>query len=300
MSAGRAIGLVLGVAADAVAGDRKHGAVGDGPARDLRSMAAVSGVAVLAGVLIDPPGNKHTALRVVGTALTTWGALGGSALATRGTALARELETEDLDAARQTLATLDPRRTDTLDRVGLTRASVEAVAENTSSMVVAPLLLGAVAGAPGLLAHRLVKSLKRAMTRRPAGRRALAVAVDRCEELLDLVPTRYAAALTVLAAPVVGGSAREAWLAWRRDASAHPSPNAGRVEAAFAGALEIRLGGRAVYPDRVQELPVLGAGRNPDAGHVTRAVELSRLVGWLSGLSSAVLAVAVARRRRDR
>lgn len=300
VGAGRAIGLMLGVAADAVAGDGKHRGSSPDQSRDLRELATVSGVAVLAGVLIDPLGKDNTALRVVGTALTTWGALGGAALATRGTALARELETEDLAAARQTLAGLDPRDTTSLDRVGLTRASVESVAENTSTLMVAPLLLGAVAGAPGLLAHRLIKSIKGRLARRPAGNRVLATAVDRCDELIDLLPTRFTAVLTVAAAPVVGGSARGAWTAWRRDASAHPSPNAGRVEAAFAGALEIRLGGRIVYPGRVQELPVLGAGRNPDAGHVTRAVELSRLVGWLGGVSSAVLAVGFGALRRRR
>jgi adenosylcobinamide-phosphate synthase len=96
--------------------------------------------------------------------------------------------------------------------------------------------------------------------------------------------------LTVAAAPVVGGSAQGAWHAWRRDAAAHPSPNAGRVEAAFAGALEIRLGGRTVYPHGVEERPVLGDGRNPDAGHVTRAVELSRVVGLLAAGVAAALA----------
>ncbi|NBH01914.1 cobalamin biosynthesis protein, partial [Amycolatopsis sp. SID8362] len=79
-----------------------------------------------------------------------------------------------------------------------------------------------------------------------------------------------------------------------------PSPNAGRVEAAFAGALEIRVGGRTVYPHGVAELPVLGVGRNPDAGHVTRAVELSRVVGWLAAVTSVLLAAVAGLRRRSR
>jgi len=69
-----------------------------------------------------------------------------------------------------------------------------------------------------------------------------------------------------------------------------PSPNAGQVEAAFAGALEIRLGGRVRYAHGVEDRPVLGDGRTPDAGHVTRAVELSRLVGAVSCVMAAILA----------
>jgi adenosylcobinamide-phosphate synthase len=94
----------------------------------------------------------------------------------------------------------------------------------------------------------------------------------------------------------VGGSARAAWRTWRRDAGAHPSPNAGQVEAAFAGALEIRIGGRTVYKHGAEERPVLGDGRMPDAGHVTRAVELSRVVGAAAGAVAALTAVVACRR----
>lgn len=288
---GRAIGLLLGVAADGVGGEHKRGVPGPLSAR---------GAAIALGVAADRLGKDRAALRVLGTALTTWGALGGAALAAQGTMLARQLESEDFDAARVGLAELDPRCTDSLGGVGLTRAAVEAVAGNTSSMVVAPLLWGAVAGTPGILAHTAVKHIKGTLARRSKRPRRLSVVIDRTDEFVDLLPTRCTSALTVAAAPVVGGSASESWLAWRRDSAAHPSPNAGRVEAAFAGALEIRLGGRTVYPDRIQELPVLGAGRNPDAGHVTRAVELSRLVGWLAAVSAAVLAVVFSGSRRRR
>ncbi len=288
---------MLGVVADAFTGRRtsRSAVPGAGPSPEL-----LSGAAMVAGAALDRLGRDRKPLHIAGTALVTWGVLRGAALASRGATLVRELETGHLDAARRTLASIDPRCTESLDRVGLTRASVEAVAENTSASVVGPLLWGALAGTPGMLVHRGVKAAKALAARRRGRNRKLATAADRADELVDLLPTRYAAALTVVAAPVVGGSARGAWVAWRRDAAAHPSPNAGRVEAAFAGALEIRLGGRTVYPDRVQELPVLGAGRNPDTGHVTRAVELSRLVAWLGAISSAMLAIAFQRRQGHR
>lgn len=296
MSAQRAAGLVLGVLADAAVGQRRQRLVPEA-LRDRVPARRVGDAALAAGFALDRLGTSHPLAGVAGTALATWGALGGAQLATSGAALVRDLETGDLDAVRATLAPLDPRHTEELDRIGLTRASVEAVAENTSAAVLGPLVWCAVAGPPGLLAHRLVKAARSVTVRRRLRRRSVAVAVQHADELVDLIPTRATAALTVAAAPVVGGSAHGAWVAWRRDAAAHPSPNAGRVEAAFAGALEIRLGGKAVYPNRVQELPVLGAGRNPDAGHLTRAVELSRLVAWFGGAGAAALAIAFGRRR---
>src|SRR4029079_2219124 len=65
----------------------------------------------------------------------------------------------------------------------------------------------------------------------------------RLDDLLNLVPARLAAALTVAAAPLVGGRCADAWRIWRRDGSSHPSPNAGPVEAASAGAPGANTGG---------------------------------------------------------
>jgi adenosylcobinamide-phosphate synthase len=66
--------------------------------------------------------------------------------------------------------------------------------------------------------------------------------------------------------------------AWRRDAVRHPSPNAGVVEAAFAGALGVRLGGPTQYQHELQIRPTLGDGRQPTLADLRRAVALSRMV----------------------
>jgi adenosylcobinamide-phosphate synthase len=73
-------------------------------------------------------------------------------------------------------------------------------------------------------------------------------------------------------------------------AGAHPSPNAGVAEAAFAGALGVELGGSVRYGERVEDRPLLGAGPRPGAGDIDRAIELAShvelaLVGLLGGLS---------------
>ena len=67
-----------------------------------------------------------------------------------------------------------------------------------------------------------------------------------------------------------------------RDGKAHPSPNAGRLEASFAGALSVRLGGRNIYDGRVELRPNLGAGGPPAIGDIRRAVRLSRAISVTS------------------
>ena len=307
MGAGRALGLLLGVAADAVFGDprRFHPVAAFGSAASALEKrvyadsqaagavysAALVGGTVALGVAAERVARRHWLAQTVTTALATWAVLGGRSLAAEGTSMGHELASGDIEAARARLPHLCGRDAARLDTFGLARATVESVAENTSDAVVAPLVWGAAFGVPGLLGYRAANTLDAMVGHKSPRYLRFGWASARLDDLLNLLPSRLAALLTVGGAPVVGGSASQALETWRRDASAHPSPNAGQVEAAFAGALEIRLGGRTVYSHGVEERPVLGHGRNPDSGHVTRAVELSRVVGFSAALVSAFVAV---------
>ncbi|AOS65205.1 cobalamin biosynthesis protein [Actinoalloteichus hymeniacidonis] len=312
MSAGRAVGLLLGVAADAAFGDprRGHPVAGFGRVatavehriyRDHRAAgAAFTGLLVGGGVAVGLAAQRLARVSPIAeaatTALATWMVLGGASLAEEGTTMARALDSGEIDEARESLPRLCGRNPGSLDGPGLARASVESIAENTSDAVVAPLLWGAVAGVPGLLGYRAVNTLDAMVGHRSPRYRQFGWASARLDDLANLVPSRATAMLTSLCAPVVGGSAQGAWRTWRRDAAAHPSPNAGQVEAAFAGALEVRLGGRTVYHHGTEERPMLGDGRTPDAGDVTRGVELSRVIGAVAGVVSAAAAVAIGQR----
>lgn len=313
MSAGRAVGLLLGIAADAVFGDpkRRHPVAAFGKVaqaaevllyRDRRAPGVVYagvlvGASVGLAVVVQRAVRRSPVSEAMLTAVTTWAVLGGSSLAEEGTAMARLLDAGELDAARRRLAHLCGRESAHLDGQGLARASVESVAENTSDAMVAPLLWGAVAGLPGLIGYRAANTLDAMVGNRSPRYHAFGWASARLDDALNLVPSRLAAMLTAACAPIVGGSAPGAWRTWRRDASAHPSPNAGQIEAAFAGALQIRLGGRTVYGHAVERRPILGEGRTADAGDVTRSVELSRVIGAVSGVVAAGTALVVGRWR---
>ncbi|PKW15081.1 cobalamin biosynthesis protein [Saccharopolyspora spinosa] len=316
MSAGRAVGLLLGVAADAAIGDPKRGhpvaifgKVAQAAERALHRDQRIAGVAytgllvggtVGIGVLAQRLSRCSPVLEAAVTGLATWAVLGGSSLADEGTAMARMLDAGEIDAARARLRNLCGRDSAVLDGQGLARATVESVAENTSDAVVAPLVWGAIAGIPGLIGYRAANTLDAMVGHRSPRYRDFGWASARLDDVLNLVPSRLAAVLTAACAPVVGGSASGAWRTWRQDASAHPSPNAGQVEAAFAGALQIRLGGRTVYGHVVEQRPVLGEGRTADAGDVTRSVELSRVIGTVTGVLTAAFALIRALRRDRR
>lgn len=311
MGAGRALGLLLGVAADGALRDPKHyhpvAAFGRTASaaervlyRDRRSAgvahaALLGGSVALLGAAVERFGRREPALQATTTAIATWAVLGGAGLASEGTAMGRELDAGRLGEARERLPHLCGRDPAGLDREALARATVESVAENTSDAMVAPLLWGAVAGVPGLLGYRALNTLDAMVGNHSPRYHRFGWGSARADDVANLLPSRFAAALTALCAPVVGGSAGGALRAWRRDAGAHPSPNAGQVEASFAGALGVRLGGTTTYTYREERRPTLGEGRSPDAGHVTRAVELSRVVGAGAAVLAAGIALAVGR-----
>jgi adenosylcobinamide-phosphate synthase len=320
----RALGLLLGVAADAALGDprRGHPVAGFGRAAGLlerrlwaptRTRGAayvglVVGGPVLAAVLAErATGRSATArsisvpsatARVAVTALATWAVLGGRSLAREASVMARLLQAGDLPAARRRLAHLAGRDPEALDLAGLARASVESVAENTSDAVVAPLLWGAVAGVPGLVGYRAVNTLDAMVGHRSPRHERFGWAAARLDDAVNLVPARATALLATALAPVVGGRPAAALRTWRRDAGQHPSPNAGPVEAAFAGALGIRLGGTNVYAGRVEHRGTLGDGPPAQAPDLARAVRLAAAVDAVAAVGAAGLALALAGRAR--
>ncbi|RPF32514.1 cobalamin biosynthesis protein [Streptomyces sp. TLI_185] len=258
--------------------------------------AVCAGSAIALGAVAQRAVRPSRTASLALTAAATWAVVGGTSLAREARVIGRALEAGDVEAARARLPHLCGRDPQALDADGIARAVVESVAENTSDAVVGALVWGAVGGVPGLLGFRAVNTLDAMVGHRSAKYRRYGWASAR----LDDVAGWPGARVTAVLAAVAGSDGRGAVRAWRADASKHPSPNAGPVEASFAGALGVRLGGTLSYGGRVEHRPVLnGEGRAVEVGDIERAVRLSRRVGWLAlgvGAAGAVLRGRVARR----
>jgi len=266
---------------------------GAGYAAVLIAAPSVCGMLTVALVSRLSPWARDVGLAAA-TAAGTWAVLGGRSLAAEAEAVAAHLDRGDLPAARRQLTHLVGRRTDLLDEAEIARATVESLAENTSDAVVAPLLCGAVAGLPGLLAYRAVNTLDAMVGHHSPRYENFGWASARIDDVANYLPARLTAALTAVAAPVADGSGRAALAVARADGRRHPSPNAGVAEAVFAGALGLRLGGCNDYGSHVEDRPVLGGdGRAPRTADIARAVRLSRAV--IAAAAVACAAVALAR-----
>jgi adenosylcobinamide-phosphate synthase len=226
------------------------------------------------------------------SAAAVWASLGGRSLERAARRIGRELECSNVEEARLLAPALVGRDPRALGVDELCRAVVESVAENTNDAVVGPLLWAAVGGAPGACAYRAINTLDSMVGHKHDRHLHFGWFSARLDDVASWPSARLTALLAVALAPMVGGSSRDAWRAAWHDGREHPSPNAGRVEGAFAGALGVRLGGVNVYAHGRERRPTLGHGRPPRIGDIDRAVALARLVA----AAAVVLALCGARR----
>ncbi|OMC09710.1 adenosylcobinamide-phosphate synthase [Mycolicibacter heraklionensis] len=290
MSVPRALGLALGYAADRVWGDprRLHPVAGFGACaltmerrtyRDNRA-GGIAHVLMLVGGAVGlayaaEQATRAPWARTVLTAAVTWAVLGGRSLEREADTVHAFLAAGDLDSARARVRNLVGRDTTALEPDEIARAVVESVAENTSDAVVASLVWGAAAGVPGLVAHRCANTLDAMIGHRNARYARFGWAAARLDDLLGLPAARFSGVLAAALGPDPAGALR----AWHRDARRHPSPNAGVVEASFAGALGLQLGGVNTYGNRREDRARLGCGRAPVPSDIPRTTRLARRVG---------------------
>ncbi|HEY7174783.1 MAG TPA: cobalamin biosynthesis protein [Micromonosporaceae bacterium] len=309
MAGAHVCGLVAGYAADALLGDPHswHPVAGFGRAAGAlervtyaptraagaRYAAIAVGGPVAAAIALHRATRQHPIARAAVVAVATWAAVGGTSLAREADAMADELDADDLEAARRRVPNLCGRDPSALDAGDIGRATVESVAENTSDATVAPLLWGGVAGLPGIVGYRAVNTLDAMVGHRSDRYRDFGTAAARLDDVANFVPSRVTALLTIPAAAIVADRAGPAgrcrrgprsrafatFATWLRDRNQHPSPNSGQCEAAMAGALGVRLGGRNVYHGRVDVRPTLGRGPLPGPCEIRRATRISRVVG---------------------
>lgn len=301
----RAVGLLLGFAGDRLLGDprRYHPVAGfgsaaaaverrmyaDGRERGVAYTAVLVGSPALVGIAAERLSRSHPVARAGLTAVATWLVLGGRSLEREAAAVHAFLADDDLAGAREQLTHLVGRDTSQLDESEIARAAVESVAENTSDAVVAPLVWGALTGIPGLLGYRAANTLDAMVGHHNARYERFGWAAARFDDLANLPGSRLSGLLTAVAAP---RRAAHALRAWRADAAGHPSPNAGVVEAAFAGAFGIRLGGTNRYGPRIEHRAVMGVGRDAAPADIPAATAIAQRIDLAAVLLAAVTVVA--------
>ncbi len=203
--------------------------------------------------------------------------------------------TRSLPEGRVAVSHIVGRDPQALDEAGVARAAIESLAESTSDGVIAPLFFLILGGLPGIALYKAVNTADSVIGHKTEKHLQFGWAAARFDDLLNVIPARLTALLIAGGAFFIKGAHPEtAWSTALRDAKKHESPNAGWPEAAFAGALDFRLGGPRSYDGDLVELPSFGTGR-ADLGpaDIARALALYRATLNVALAATAIVAVVV-------
>lgn len=220
-----------------------------------------------------------TKLPIVGgffSIILLYGCLGLQSLHEHARAIAAPLRTGDFDAARRAVAMIVSRDTADMDETQITRATIESVLENGNDAVFATLFWFFILGAPGAVLLRAANTLDAMWGYKTAHYLHFGRFAAKLDDVLNRIPARLTALTFMLL-----GNAKRAWWCWQTQAQHCASPNGGAVMTAGAGALQITLGGAAIYHGIEKEKIIMGEGKIPRANDIDRALQLVRRSTWL-------------------
>lgn len=224
-------------------------------------------------------------------------ALAAKGLAQESRNVYKELQKQDLPAARKAVARIVGRDTQNLTAEGVTKAAVETVAENASDGVIAPLLYMLLGGAPLALTYKAINTMDSMLGYKNQKYLYFGRAAARLDDVANYLPSRLAGLLWVAAAALTGSSARGAWKIWRRDRRNHASPNSAQTESACAGALGVQLAGPAYYFGEYYDKPAIGDALRPvepkDILRADRMMYAESLLALVLGIALRLLVLAM-------
>ncbi|MEW5010320.1 MAG: adenosylcobinamide-phosphate synthase CbiB [Cycloclasticus sp.] len=225
-------------------------------------------------------------LHAVFSSVILYLAIGWTSLFQHARHIALPLIAGDLAKARIAVSYIVSRDTSESDQQAISKAAVESVLENGADAVFAPIFWFCVFGVPGVFVYRLSNTLDAMWGYKNSRFIDFGLCAARLDDVLNLIPAR----LTALSYALTGHT-QKALSSWRAQGSSWESPNAGPVMAAGAGALNVYLGGAAVYDNQVHQRVGLGVqpqygGQLASAESIEAACQLvnKSLQLWLAGL----------------
>ncbi|MCI0616197.1 adenosylcobinamide-phosphate synthase CbiB [bacterium] len=195
------------------------------------------------------------------------------------------LQSGSLKEARVYVSRIVGRDTRDLNDTEIVRAAIETLAESSSDGIVAPMFYLAMGGVPAAIAYKTINTLDSMIGHRDSRYEYFGKFAARLDDIANFIPARITAFLITFSAFFCRMNWRGAWKIWQRDGRKHQSPNAGRPEAAIAGALGVRLGGLNFYSGEPHRGAFFGEPLAPlTCDALERALILVKMVSVLSFL----------------
>lgn len=170
----------------------------------------------------------------------------------------KKLIQDDLSGARLAVSMIVGRDTENLTVEGVTKATVETVAENTNDGVIAPLIYMLIGGPILGFVYKAVNTMDSMLGYKNEKYLYFGRVAAKMDDVAGFIPARISALLMILASCLLGMDGKNALWIWKRDRRKHASPNAAQTEAVCAGALQVQLAGDAWYFGKKHEKDTIG------------------------------------------
>ncbi len=229
----------------------------------LLVISLVSGTWLICAAALTAARAVHPGFALVLHLLLIYYALSARSLRAEALKVYAAMKRKALGKARRQLSKIVGRDVDPLDEAGVVRATVETVAENLVDGVIAPLFYAALGGGPLAMAYKMINTLDSMIGHKNERYKRFGWFAARLDDAANYIPARISAIVISLASPLIRRSCMGTIKTAIRDGQKHLSPNAGIPEAAFAGALGIRLGGPNYYGGHLIEKPYIGKETHP-------------------------------------
>jgi len=200
-------------------------------------------------------------------------AIGARSLEQHAMAIHKQLASDNIHEARIALSYIVSRDTTELTETEITKATIESILENGADATYAAIIWFAAGGVPGVILYRLSNTLDAMWGYKNDKYLWFGWFAAKFDDVMNYIPARCTALTYALI-----GNTTQALKCWKEQGTQWKSPNAGPVMSSGAGALNIALGGSAIYHGVEQNRSTLGAGDPPVVDDIKRAIWLLRKV----------------------
>jgi adenosylcobinamide-phosphate synthase len=156
-------------------------------------------------------------------------------------AIMNDLETGDLEEARQNLSMIVRRKTDDLDEHHILSATIECVSESTVDGITGPIFYYSLFGPAGAFGYRTLNTLDSMVGYKDDYFKEIGWMSARLDAAANFIPARLTALMMVISAKILGADWKNSLSILQRDHDKTFSLNAGYPMSTMAGALRVQL-----------------------------------------------------------
>ena len=248
----------------------------------LYAVFLITGAWLLTFIAVEILGRIHPFLRYGLESVLIFYCLSARSLEDAALDIHDCLVSNKIDQARREVDLIVGRDVDQYNEVGIARATVETVAENLVDGFIAPLFFAAIGGAPLAMAYKMVNTLDSMVGYKNEAYIQFGRASAIIDDIFNFIPARISTLVISLASQILAGTGVRSLKTAIQEGAHHSSPNAGYAEAAFAGALAVKLNGPNFYHGKLVDKPYIGICFGQTLpGHIKKACDLMLLSSFL-------------------